>query len=256
MALEEWLHMCIIVCPMMFLAGVMDAVAGGGGLLSLPAYLIAGLPAPMALGTNKCGSAFGATLSAVRFTRHGQVHPSCVLAIPAAMAGSALGARLARYLPERALYYLLLAAIPILVALLFLKPDLGREDKTGRHSSKALGAMAVAIGFLLGGYDGFFGPGSGTFMTMAFTAVAGFDLLTASGNTKVVNCVSNITALLSFALAGQVNWAVGLPAAACGVAGHYLGDNLAFHNGAKVIRPMFFVVLSLLAVRLLSDLAA
>ncbi len=253
---EELLRVYLIVCPMMFLAGVMDAVAGGGGLLSLPAFLIAGLPAPMALGTNKCGSAFGATLSAVRFTRHGQVHPSCVLAIPAAMAGSALGARLARYLPERALYYLLLASIPILAALLLLKPDLGKEDRTDRHSPKALAALAAGIGFVLGGYDGFFGPGSGTFMTMAFTLVAGFDLLTASGNTKVANCVSNITALLTFALAGQVNWVVGLPAAACGVAGHYLGDNLAFHNGAKVIRPMFFVVLGLLAVRLVSDLAA
>ena len=115
-------------------------------------------------------------------------------------------------------------------------------------------AISVGIGFVVGGYDGFFGPGAGTFMMLAFTTLAGFDLLRASGNTKVVNSASNAASLVTFALAGQVVWAVGIPAALCNILGSYIGSGLALKGGAKIIRPMFFVVLALLAVKLITDL--
>lgn len=255
MTLQELLPVWAIVCPLVFLAGLIDSVAGGGGLISLPAYLIAGLPAPLALGTNKCDNAFGTFLATGRFIQRKQLHvPTAAAAALAALVGSALGSQLAMRVAAKFLNYLLLAVVPILGGFILFQPQLGAEDKTGRHSPKVLMAICVGIGFVVGGYDGFFGPGAGTFMMLAFTTLAGFDLLRASGNTKVVNSASNAASLVTFALAGQVVWAVGVPAALCNILGNYIGSGLALKGGAKVIRPMFFVVLGLLAVKLVSDL--
>ena len=115
-------------------------------------------------------------------------------------------------------------------------------------------AMAAGIGLVIGGYDGFFGPGAGTFLMLAFTGLCRFDLLTASGNTKVANSASNLASLVTFAIAGKVMWSVGIPAALCGIVGNYVGSSLALKGGAKVIRPMFFVVLALLLARLIYGL--
>lgn len=254
--MNELVHTLLIVCPLVFLAGVVDAVAGGGGLISLPAYLLAGLPAHLASGTNKCGNVFGTLLATGRFLRRGQVHTlSALSAAPAALVGSWMGARLNLVLPERYLYYIMLAIVPVMALFLLLRRDFGGEDRSHTLAPAALGVRSALVGLALGAYDGFFGPGAGTFLMLAFTGLCRFDLLTASGNTKVVNSASNLAALATFAAHGEVLWAVGLPAAACGVLGGYVGSGLALRGGAKVIRPMFFVVLVLLVARLVYDLA-
>ena len=148
----------------------------------------------------------------------------------------------------------MLAVVPVMAVFLLLKRDFGQEDRSGQLSRGQLMAMAAGIGLIIGGYDGFFGPGAGTFLMLAFTGLCRFDLLTASGNTKVANSASNLASLVTFALAGEVLWSVGIPAALCGVAGNYLGSGLALKGGAKVIRPMFFVVLALLLARLIYGL--
>lgn len=257
MALGELAHIWIIVCPLVFLGGLIDAVAGGGGLITLPAYLIAGLPAHMASGTNKCGNAFGTFLSTGRFLKRGDVHiPSAAAGAVGALAGAWVGARLNLVMPEQMLYYVMLAVVPVMAVFLLLKRDFGQEDRSGELSRGQLMAMAAGIGLVIGGYDGFFGPGAGTFLMLAFTGLCRFDLLTASGNTKVANSASNLASLVTFAIAGKVMWAVGIPAALCGIAGNYLGSSLALKGGAKVIRPMFFVVLTLLLARLIYGLFA
>lgn len=256
MELAELAHIWIIVCPLVFLGGLIDAVAGGGGLITLPAYLIAGLPAHLASGTNKCGNAFGTFLSTGRFLKRGDVHMSSALAGAAgALVGAWVGARLNLIMPEQMLYYIMLAVVPVMALFLLFKRDFGQEDRSGELSRGQLMAMAVGIGLVIGGYDGFFGPGAGTFLMLAFTGLCRFDLLTASGNTKVANSASNLASLVTFAIAGKVMWAVGIPAALCGIAGNYVGSGLALRGGAKVIRPMFFVVLLLLLIRLIYDLA-
>ena len=256
MELAELAHIWIIVCPLVFLGGLIDAVAGGGGLITLPAYLIAGLPAHLASGTNKCGNAFGTFLSTGRFLKRGDVHMSSALAGAAgALVGAWVGARLNLIMPEQMLYYIMLAVVPVMALFLLFKRDFGQEDRSGELSRGQLMAMAVGIGLVIGGYDGFFGPGAGTFLMLAFTGLCRFDLLTASGNTKVANSASNLASLVTFAIAGKVMWAVGIPAALCGIAGNYVGSGLALKGGAKVIRPMFFVVLLLLLIRLIYDLA-
>ena len=257
MELQELARIWLIVCPLVFLGGLIDAVAGGGGLITLPAYLLAGLPAHMASGTNKCGNAFGTFLSTGRFLKRGDVHvPSAVDGAAGGLGGAWVGARLNLIVPEEVLYYLMLAIVPVMAVFLVLKRDFGQEDRSGELSRGQLMAMAAGIGLVIGGYDGFFGPGAGTFLMLAFTGLCRFDLLTASGNTKVANSASNLASLVTFALARKVLWPVGIPAALCGIAGNYVGSGLALKNGAKVIRPMFFVVLALLLARLLYTLFA
>ena len=202
----EWndlLHILLIVCPLVFLGGIVDAVAGGGGLITLPAYLLAGLDPHAASATNKCGNVWGTLLSAYRFWRRGEIRT---------------------------------------------------EDRSGQFSPLRLSLLSLGIGLAIGCYDGFFGPGAGTFLMLAYTSLCKFDLLTASGNTKAANAASNAASLVPFARAGEVVWAVGIPAALCGLAGGYVGSGLALRGGAKVIRPMFFVVLTILTVRLIYDL--
>ena len=253
--IESLFQMWMIICPMVFLGGLVDAVAGGGGLITLPAYLLAGLPPHLASGTNKCGNTFGTFLSTGRFLQKGSVHLSSAIAgalgaIPGAWAGSKLNL----LLPDRYLYDVMLVVVPILAIFLLVRRNFGAENRSGKLARKSLLLRSFGIGFLIGGYDGFFGPGAGTFLIMAFTGLCGFDLLTASGNTKIANSASNAASLISFALAGQVYWAVGIPAAVCGIAGNYVGSTLALRDGGKIIRPMFFVVLALLLLRLLWNL--
>ena len=257
MELSELAHIWLIVCPLVFLGGLIDAVAGGGGLITLPAYLIAGLPAHMASGTNKCGNAFGTVLATGRFLKRGDVHiPSAAAGAAGALVGAWLGVQINLVMPEQMLYYVMPAVVPVMAVFLLLKRDFGQEDHSGELSQGQLIAMALGIGLVIGGYDGFFGPGAGTFLMLAFTGLCRFDLLTASGNTKVANSASNLASLATFALAGKVMWSVGIPAALCGIAGNYIGSGLALKGGARFIRPMFFVGLALLLVLLIYGLFA
>ena len=257
MDLEQLLPIWAVVCPLVFLGAVMDAVAGGGGLLSLPAYLLAGLDPHMAIGTNKCGNLPGMITSAVRFLRRGNVHlPSAAWSSLGAVAGAWIGSRLNLILPGDLLYYLMLVLIPVLAVFLLKKRDFGLEDNSDRFSPARLRALSLAAGLVFGCYDGFFGPGAGTFLILMNTGLCRFGLLTASGNTKVASAASCAAAMTSYALAGQVMWAAALPAALCSIVGAYVGAGVALNRGAKVIRPMFVVVLALLLIRLLYDLLA
>lgn len=255
MELGELVRILLIVCPLVFLGGLIDAVAGGGGLITLPAYLLAGLPPHMATGTNKCGNAFGTFVATARFLKRGDVHlPSAAAGAVGALVGAWIGVQINLIMPEQVLYYVMIAVVPVMAVFLLLKRDLGQEDHSGDLSRGQLMAMALGIGLVIGCYDGFFGPGAGTFLMLAFTGLCRFDLLTASGNTKLANSASLLASLVTFAFAGKVMWIVGVPAAVCGIAGNYLGASLALKGGAKVIRPMFFVVLTLLLGRLIYGL--
>ena len=255
MGLLELVKTWLIICPLVFLGGLVDAVAGGGGLITLPAYLLAGLPPHLASGTNKCGNAFGTFLSTGRFLKQGDIHiPSAVAGAAGGLAGAWVGVQINLIVPEQVLYFVMLAVVPIMAVFLLLKRDLGQEDRSYSLDRGQLITMALGIGLVVGVYDGFFVPGAGTFLILAFTGVCRFDLLTASGNAKVANSASALASLIAFAMAGEVMWAVGIPAAVCGVIGNYLGSGLALKNGAKLIRPMFFVVLALLLFRLIYSL--
>lgn len=251
----EYLKVLAIVCPLVFLGGLIDAVAGGGGLITLPAYLLAGLPPHAASATNKCGNVFGTLLSTGRFLKHGDIHiPTAVVGALGALAGAWMGARLNLLVSEQVLYWLMLIVVPVMAVFLLFKRDFGTEDRSDQFGKLRLLFMSALIGLGVGAYDGFFGPGAGTFLMLAFSGLCKFDLLKASGNTKAANSASNLASLITFAMAGKVMWSVGIPAAVCGIAGNYVGSGLALKKGAKIIRPMFFVVLVLLLLRLVSDM--
>lgn len=251
----EYLKVLAIVCPLVFLGGLIDAVAGGGGLITLPAYLLAGLPPHAASATNKCGNVFGTLLSTGRFLKHGDIHiPTAVVGALGALAGAWMGAKLNLLVSEQVLYWLMLIVVPVMAVFLLFKRDFGTEDRSDQFGKLRLLFMSTLIGLGVGAYDGFFGPGAGTFLMLAFSGLCKFDLLKASGNTKAANSASNLASLIAFAMAGKVMWSVGIPAAVCGIAGNYVGSGLALKKGAKIIRPMFFVVLVLLLLRLVSDM--
>ena len=247
MDINVTLHMLLIICPLTFLAGFIDSIAGGGGLISLPSYLFIGLPAHAALGTNKFSSSVGTLVAALRYAKNKRIHyRSALTAAASALPGSFAGAQLALALDEKFLKIFLVAALPAIAIFVLTRPKFGGEDRSSRLSAGRIAVLSLASGFLIGMYDGFFGPGTGTFLVLVFTGILGFDITTASGNTKVVNLASNIAALAAFVSGGTVVFAVGIPAALSGVIGNWLGSGLAVKNGERVIRPVFFIALLLL----------
>lgn len=251
--MELTLKMALIVVVGVFFAGFVDGIAGGGGLISVPAYLLAGLPAHLALGTNKLSSCIGTSVSTARYIRSGYINwrlgiPSAALAL----LGAHLGTRLQLAVDERYIKGMLLLVLPLAAAVVLRKRALPEEggEIVPRHQA----AIVLLASLLIGAYDGFYGPGTGSFLLLAYCALGKLDLRTASGNVKLVNLSSNFSALLTSLANGKVFLALGLLAAVTSIAGHYLGSGLAIKDGAKVVRPVILTVLALLAVKILMEL--
>ncbi len=244
----------LIVCPLVFLGGFVDAIAGGGGIITLPAYLMAGLPPHIALATNKLSSAVGTCVSTARLARGGYIDVRLALPVVAcALLGSPVGARLALLVPETAFRFVLMLALPVVAVFVLRRKSLRSETVPMARGRRTLlmGACALACGV----YDGFYGPGTGTFLLLLFSSVARLGVRDASGQMKAANLASNIAALVTFALAGQVWWALGLIAGAFGIAGHYLGAGRVLKDGTRIVRPIIAVVLVLLFAKTALELA-
>lgn len=248
-------QMFLIVCPMLFLAGLVDAIGGGGGLISLPAYLLAGVPMHNAIATNKLSSTCGTTLTTVRFIRQGLVNwKIAVPTIVFAMLGSSLGANLSMKIDEGIMQNILFLVLPI-VAFVVMNPKLFRDNEGAKVVLNArLWVTAILSSFLIGMYDGFYGPGTGTFLIIAFTVFARMDLRSANAQAKIINLTTNITSLTIFLLNGQAIILLGLAAAVCNMAGNYVGSSLAMKQGSKVTRPVIVLVLILLFLKVLGIL--
>ena len=249
------LWIVLLVCCGVFLASFMDAIAGGGGIISVPTYLLAfhGLPTYFALGTNKLSSCIGTAFSTGRFIKNGYVNwalaaPSIVLALLGSMGGTWLQ----HHTPDVVLKYLLLAVLPV-VAFLTLRsrawPDEPEDISFHRQA-----AIVWAASLVIGAYDGYYGPGTGTFLMLIFIRFAKLDTRTAAGGVKVVNLSSNLGSLFTAWRAGYVFWGIGLIAAVASILGHYLGAGLAIKNGSKIVKPTVLAVLILLTVKVLSEL--
>ncbi len=252
---ELTLPMVLLVMAGVFLASFMDAIAGGGGIISLPAYLLAGLPVHTALGTNKMSAGLGTIASTARFLKNGYVDwslaaPSVVLAI----AGAHFGTRLQLLVADRYLQYLLLAVLPV-VAFVVLRQRSFPEVRGEMARGKRLG-IVLAASLLVGTYDGFYGPGTGTFLLLIYCDLAKLDVRTACGNVKVVNLSSNMGALATSLLHGQVFLALGCIGTAMSLLGHFLGSGVAMKSGSRIVRPAVLVMLTLLAVKVVHQLAA
>ena len=238
-----------ILCPIIAIGSIVDAIAGGGGLITLTAYVAVGLPPQIALGNNKFASASGTTMACYRYIRSGQVawKVGCI-AILMSLSGSALGSYLATIFADKYLHYLLVFLVPALAVFMMIKPDFGQAKPMGTSFAVFLSALS---GLIIGAYDGFFGPGTGMFLTIIFTSVIGLDLLKACGTAKVVNLASNIAALATFARYGYIDYGIAVPCALSAILGGYIGSGLAIRGGAKVVKPVMLFVLSLLLMKVL-----
>ncbi len=233
------------------IAGWIDSIAGGGGLITLPALLAAGLPPHVALGTNKFQSSFGSFTATMNHYRRGIINIREVLwGVVCTAMGAAAGAYVVQILDssllEKIIPFLLLA---ILVYFLF-SPRLGDLDTRQRIPGKV---FYVGVGLGLGFYDGFFGPGTGSFWTFLLVSLMGLNLLKATGYTKLMNFTSNIVSLVAFALGGNIMFTVGIVMAVGQTLGAYVGSHMAIKRGAKFIRPVFVIVVLATTVKLFSD---
>lgn len=237
----------LIVCPLVFLAGLIDSIAGGGGLISLPAYLIAGVPPHIALGTNKTSSSMGTVVSAAKLAKNGFVDRRT--AVPGglcAVAGAIVGATISLYVEDTVITHMMIVILPVVAFYVLRSRTLGESEKTGTLTGGRLIGAVCGIGLVMGIYDGFYGPGTGTFLLLLLTGLAHLDTRRAAGTTKVMNLSSNLAALATFLINGQVYYSLGLVSGLFCIAGHYIGSSLVVRGGRRVVRPMILVVLCIL----------
>ena len=245
----------VALCCAAALAGWVDAVSGGGGLIQLPALLI-GLPgaAPAhVLATNKLSSVCGTTVATATYYR--RVRPDLRTALPmvaAAVVGSAAGAACASLIPSSAFRPLVLVLLVLVAVYTVRRPDLGAAQKlrfSGHRHYVAAGLAALAIGF----YDGIFGPGTGSFLTFAIVGLLGYSFLQASAKARMVNLATNVGALIVFFSQGAPRVGLGLTMGACNVAGGWLGAHTAITRGSRFVRTVFLTVVGGLVLRIAYD---
>ncbi len=238
-----------------FVAGFIDAVAGGGGMLTVPALLSLGLPPHIALGTNKLAATFASSTAAFTYYRKRLFKPQCWLrAFIATLVGATVGTMAVDAIStdwlEKILPLIILAAA--LYTIWHKTPDANHNSATPAPCPM-LNKKQYGQGFVLGFYDGVAGPGTGAFWTVSSMALYRLNILLASGLAKAMNFTSNLTSLVTFAMLGHINWVLGLIMGICLMAGAFVGAHSAIHFGAKFIRPVFVTVVSILAIKLAYD---
>ncbi len=241
-----------VLCVFSMVAGFVDAAVGGGGLIQLPAALILlpGVAIPTVLGTNKFASLFGTSFALQRYARHVKIDwrtvaPAAVTAFLFAFAG----ARAVNLLDPQLLRPLILALLVIVAIYVLLAKNLGLIHEP-KHAPDKARFLAIVLGAVLGFYDGFFGPGMGSFLIFAFVGIFGFDFLSASASAKAVNWATNFASLIYFGATGQILFKVGAAMAFSNILGSILGTRLAIAKGSRFVRILFLVVVCALIVKL------
>jgi uncharacterized membrane protein YfcA len=241
----------VFICLAGFIAAAVDSIAGGGGLISLPAVMAVGVPTHASLGTNKFASTCASFTSTLTFAKSKKIYmPLIKYLIPCTLVGAALGVNTALRIDQTVLQVMVLVLIFAVAIYTIIKKDFGSEDRF-----KELTRLNIFYGclfaFALGFYDGFFGPGTGSFLIFLFISVFGFDFTISAGNGKILNFVSNITSLVLFAINGKIMYFVGIPMAISMIFGARIGTRIAIKNGAKVIKPIFVTIALVLTAKLL-----
>ena len=243
----------LIVCPLVFLGGFVDAVAGGGGLISLPAYMIAGLSPIEAIGTNKFSASCGTAVATMRYSRCGFIQWRGMLpVVVVALVGSWIGARLA-LLVENDLFKMIMLVILPITAIFVLNKRALSIYRVPFNVRKTIVVMAL-LALFMGVYDGFYGPGTGTFLMLMLVCIARLGLERAVGTTKLINLSTNVASLSVFLVHGKVLFPLALVAAVFGIAGNYIGAKYFTQKGAGFVKPLIVVVLSIFFVKLCWEL--
>lgn len=245
-----------IVCLCVLLAGFVDSIAGGGGLISLPAYMIAGLPAHTAIATNKMSSSMGTAIASWHYFRQGFMKwKLCIPSVLAAIVGSWLGARLTLLIPDRALKIAMLVVLPVILFYVTRSKTLSGDAQNEEeviNGSLIFKCVLIALG--IGVYDGVYGPGTGTFLMLLFTGFCHLTMNDAAGTTKAINLTTNITALTVFLINGKVLLGLGIAAGVCNMIGNFLGSHCFTDKGTKIVKPIMIVVIVIFFIKVVSEL--
>ncbi len=241
----------LLVCPLVFLAGFIDAVGGGGGFISLPAYMLSGLPTQVALGTNKLSSTMGTFLATVRYAKLGYIkYKDAAVAIVFAILGSSIGAKLALLIPETNLKIAIMIVLP-LTALYILRTKKFGSSEVGEQSNKLYALFVCAVtSLVIGIYDGLYGPGTGTFLILGFCVLAKYSVKDANGLAKAINLTTNISALSVFFMNDSVALYMGLIAGLFNIAGNYVGCSFFVKKGMKGTKFIMLIVIAIFELKL------
>ena len=243
----------LIVCPLVGLAGFVDAIAGGGGLISLPAYLIAGLPTQAALATNKMSACMGATIAAGKYAKSGFIPwKTAIPCVVFAMLGSSLGARIVLLIDDYYFKRLMLVILPLTAIYIYRNKVMAQERPALPFWQTAL--IGSAVSFAIGVYDGFYGPGTGVFLILLLTSLAHYGLKEANGLCKAINWTTNVSSLVVFLMHGRVLLPLGLTAGLFSIAGSYLGARTFEKKGAQSVKPLMLVVVAIFFVKVLVEI--
>jgi uncharacterized membrane protein YfcA len=248
----------VFICAFSLLAGFIDSIVGGGGLIQLPAMLILfpNLPIATILGTNKFASCAGTTIAVQRFARHVALDwPTILPAAITAFIFSFLGSRTVALLNTAFLRPIVLVLLIVVAIYVFFVKDLGVIHQP-KHPQKKAQWLGILVGGALGFYDGFFGPGTGSFLIFLFVGVFGFDFLAASASAKVINLATNLASVLYFGSTGHIIYAYAIPMALCSVLGAAIGARLAIAKGSRFVRIFFLLVVGALIAKLAQSIIA
>jgi len=241
----------IFLCIAGFFAALVDSIAGGGGIISVPAFLLAGIPPHIALGTNKFSSSFGSFTSSLTFAQSNKVDFKLLkFLVPFSLLGAFVGVSAVLVIDPGYLTNIVLILLLFVGVYSLFSRTMGVEDKFKGFSGKNI-ALGILLAFILGFYDGFFGPGAGSFLIFGIISIFGFDYVRASGNAKVLNFASNITSLIVFALNFQINYVYGIPVALAMIVGSRVGVRMALKKGSKLIKPIFVTMALAAAAKML-----
>lgn len=244
----------IFVCLAMFFAGFVDSIAGGGGCISLPAYLLLNLPTHTAFACNKTSACIGTSIATYKYFKSGHINLKVTLiSAICGVIGSNIAARIIFALDAQVFQKIIICVTPFAALFLILKKDFGSEDAFDTIPASKVWIVSVITGLVLGLYDGIVGPGTGTFAIMIFASVLKFDLKTAGGNAKLLNFCTGLGSVIHYIAAGAVLWPLVALTASSNIIGNYIGSTLAIKKNVRFIRIMMSVAVIILLAKLTYD---
>ena len=240
----------LYLCPLLLIAGILDGIAGGGGIIALPAYLLTGMPVHSAYACNKLQSGLGTACSAAKYIKENLTDlKTALIALPFTVLGSVASTRLILSLDSEVVKLIIAVCIPLAAVLMFAKRKLSQKTVTKVNISVRMVLLCIFSGLILGAYDGLFGPGGGTVAMIVFSLLMNYDLRVGCGNGKIIIVVSNITAVIHYILGGYMIWLVAIPCAAANMVGSYIGAALAVKKGEKLVTVAMVTVIVVLVVQ-------
>ncbi|EJO5349506.1 TSUP family transporter [Clostridium botulinum] len=241
----------LFLCFAGFLASIIDAIAGGGGLITIPAYLMVGVPPHMALGTNKLCATCSSLTSCFKFAQSGKINFKLFKTLaPFSLIGAILGVNAVMIIDANCLNIIVLILLVVVALFSLFSKNIGLKNNFHGLNKRNI-LLGIFLSFCIGFYTGFFGPGAGAFMMIALIGVFKFDFIGASGNSKSLNAISNLSSLILFAFHGQINYKLAIPVSLSMIIGAKLGTKIALNKGSKIIKPVFTIISLLIAIKVL-----